>query len=338
MTLPRILLLSLGGTITMTQSMGGGIVPTLTAADLAASVPGLAAVAQIETRSPLRRPSAGLTLDDLIGVARTLDARLAGDCDGAVVIQGTDTIEETAFVLDSLIAGNKPVVVTGAMRGPESAGADGPGNLLAATIVAGSEAARGLGVLAVLNDEVHAARLVQKAHTALPSAFRSPLAGPLGLVIEGEARIFLRPQRAPVVAGSLGDEPVPVALLKMGIGDDGRLLAALPDLGFRGVVMEGMGAGHVPEPLAEIVSGLIERIPVILASRAETGPVFSRTYGYPGGEIDLLARGVLSAGILSGVKARLLLQILLRAGVDRAIYAPYFADPGSPGLTPQTEA
>ncbi|CAO4163481.1 asparaginase [Methylorubrum aminovorans] len=338
MTLPRILLLSLGGTITMTRSLEGGIVPTLTAADLAASVPGLAAVAQIETFSPLRRPSAGLTLDDLIGVARTLSERLAGDCDGAVVIQGTDTIEETAFVLDSLIAGDKPVVVTGAMRGPESAGADGPGNLLAATIVAGSEAARGLGVLAVLNDEVHAARLVQKAHTALPSAFRSPLAGPLGLVIEGEARIFLRPQRAPVVSGSLGDEPVPVALLKMGIGDDGRLLAALPDLGFRGVVIEGMGAGHVPEPLAEIVSGLVERIPVILASRAETGPVFSRTYGYPGGEIDLLARGVLSAGILSGVKARLLLQILLRAGVDRAVYAPYFADPGSPGLTPQTKA
>ncbi|HEV2541312.1 MAG TPA: asparaginase [Methylobacterium sp.] len=338
MTLPRILLLSLGGTITMTRSLEGGIVPTLTAADLAASVPGLSAVARIETFSPLRRPSAGLTLDDLIGVARTLDERLAGDCDGAVVIQGTDTIEETAFVLDTLIAGNKPVVVTGAMRGPESAGADGPGNLLAATIVAGSPAARGLGVLAVLNDEIHAARLVQKAHTALPSSFRSPLAGPLGLVIEGEARIFLRPQRAPVVAGSLGDEPVPVALLKMGIGDDGRLLAALPDLGFRGVVIEGMGAGHVPEPLAEIISGLVERIPVILASRAETGPVFSRTYGYPGGEIDLLARGVLSAGILSGVKARLLLQILLRAGVDRAVYAPYFADSGPPGLAPQTEA
>ena len=327
MTLPRILLLSLGGTITMTRSGEGGIVPTLTAADLAASVPGLAAVAAVETLSPLRRPSAGLTLDDLIGVAHTLNDRLAGGLDGAVVIQGTDTIEETAFVLDSLVAGDKPVVVTGAMRGPESAGADGPGNLLAAAIVAGSAAARGLGVLAVLNDEIHAARLVQKAHTALPSAFRSPLAGPVGLVIEGEARIFLRPGRGPVLTESLREEPAPVALLKMGIGDDGRLLAALPGLGFRGVVIEGMGAGHVPEALAETVSALVERIPVVLASRAETGPVFSRTYGYPGGEIDLLARGALSAGILSGVKARLLLQILLRAGVDRAGYGSYFADP-----------
>lgn len=327
MPLPRILLLSLGGTITMTRSLEGGIVPTLTAADLAASVPGLAAAAQIETLSPLRRPSAGLTLDDLIGVARTLDERLAGDLDGAVVIQGTDTIEETTFVLDSLIARDKPVVVTGAMRGPESAEADGPGNLLAAAIVAGSAAARGLGVLAVLNDEIHAARLVQKAHTALPSAFRSPLAGPVGLVIEGEARIVLRPRRGPVVAVPLAEAPAPVALLKMGIGDDGRLLAALPDLGFAGVVIEGMGAGHVPEALAEIVSALVARIPVVLASRAATGPVFSRTYGYPGGEIDLLARGVLSAGILSGVKARLLLQLLLRAGVDRAAHAPYFADP-----------
>ncbi|MEQ4598852.1 MAG: asparaginase, partial [Methylobacteriaceae bacterium] len=281
MTLPRILLLSLGGTITMTRSLEGGIVPTLTAADLADSVPGLAAVASIETLSPLRRPSAGLTLDDLIGVACTLNERLAGDLDGAVVIQGTDTIEETAFVLESLVAGDKPVVVTGAMRGPESAGADGPGNLLAATIVAGSGAARGMGVLAVLNDEIHAARLVQKAHTALPSAFRSPLAGPVGLVIEGEARIFLRSHRSLTLTGPFTDEPTPVALLKMGIGDDGRLLAALPDLGFAGVVIEGMGAGHVPEALAEIVSTLIARLPVVLASRTETGPVFSRTYGYP---------------------------------------------------------
>jgi L-asparaginase len=326
MTLPRILLLSLGGTITMTRSLEGGIVPTLTAADLADSVPGLAAVASIETLSPLRRPSAGLTLDDLIGVARTLNERLAGDLDGAVVIQGTDTIEETAFVLDSLVAGDKPVVVTGAMRGPESAGADGPGNLLAATIVAGSGAARGIGVLAVLNDEIHDARLVQKAHTALPSAFRSPLAGPVGLVIEGEARIFVRSHRSLTLTGPLTDEPAPVALLKMGIGDDGRLLAALPDLGFAGVVIEGMGAGHVPEALAEIVSTLIARLPVVLASRTESGPVFSRTYGYPGGEIDLLGRGALSAGILSGVKARLMLQLLLRAGVDRAAYGAYFAD------------
>lgn len=327
MPLPRILLLSLGGTITMTRSLKGGIVPTLTAADLADSVPGLAAVARIETLSPLRRPSAGLTLDDLIGVARTLNERLAGDLDGAVVIQGTDTIEETAFVLDSLVAGDKPVVVTGAMRGPESAGADGPGNLLAATIVAGSAAARGMGVLAVLNDEIHAAGLVQKAHTALPSAFRSPLAGPVGLVIEGEARIFLRSHRSLTLTGPLTDEPAPVALLKMGIGDDGRLLAALPDLGFAGVVIEGMGAGHVPEALAEIVSALITRLPVVLASRTETGPVFSRTYGYPGGEIDLLGRGAVSAGLLSGVKARLMLQLLLRAGVDRAAYGAYFADP-----------
>ncbi|MEH3117963.1 MAG: asparaginase [Methylorubrum populi] len=327
MNLPRLLLLSLGGTITMTRSAAGGIVPTLTAADLAATVPGLDAVAAIETLSPLRRPSAGLTLDDLIGVARTITERLAGDLDGAVVIQGTDTIEETAFVLDSLLGGGKPVVVTGAMRGPESAGADGPGNLLAAAAVAGSAAARGLGVLAVLNDEIHAARLVQKAHTTLPSAFRSALSGPLGLVVEGEARIVLRPGRAPRVDGPLSDTAAPVALLRMGIGDDGRLLAALPDLGFRGAVIEGMGAGHVPESLADTVSTLVERMPVVLASRTETGPVFSRTYGYPGGEIDLLRRGVLSAGLLSGLKARLLLQLLLRADVPRDAYGRFFADP-----------
>lgn len=311
----------------MTRSGAGGIVPTLTAADLASTVPGLDRAAAIETLSPLRRPSAGLSLDDLIGVARTLSERLAGDLAGAVVIQGTDTLEETAFVLDRLVSGDKPVVVTGAMRGPESAGADGPANLLAAAVVAASAAARGLGALAVLNDEIHAARLVQKAHTALPSAFRSPSAGPLGLVIEGEARIVSRVGRSLPVIGPLTAEPAPVALLKIGLGDDGRLLAALPDLGFAGAVIEGMGAGHVPEALAEIVSRLAERMPVVLATRARSGPVFSRTYGYPGGEIDLLRRGALSAGSLSGLKARLLLQLLLRAGIARGDYGRYFADP-----------
>src|SRR5690606_18296694 len=169
---PRVLLVSLGGTITMTrEAAGSGVVPTLGAAELVEAVPALADVADVVAHSALRIPSASLTFDDLIHLAALLEARLGNDVDGAVVIQGTDTIEETAWFLDLMIASDAPVVVTGARRGAQMPGAGGPANLLASTIVAASEAARGLGALAVLNDEVHAARFVQKSHSALPSAF-----------------------------------------------------------------------------------------------------------------------------------------------------------------------
>ena len=324
MTLPKILIVSLGGTITMTRSGMGGIVPTLSAADLVGTVPDLEAVADLVALTPLRKPSASLTLDDLLAVARLLEDRLADDIDGAVVVQGTDTIEETAFVLDRVVESDKPVVVTGAMRGPESAGADGPGNILAATIVAASRSARARGTLVVLNDEIHAALFVQKAHTALPSAFRSPLFGPVGFVIEGTAQFHARTPRAACVTGPFAPEDQPVALLKIGLGDDGRLLRALPSLGYAGVVIDGMGVGHVPQDLAPLISEVLARMPLVIASRVDTGPVFTRTYGFPGSEIDLASRGVIAAGDLSGLKARLLLMLLLRAGRGRDAIANAF--------------
>lgn len=321
---PRLLILSLGGTITMTPSDSGGITPTLGAAELVASVPALADVGDIEARSPFRLPSPSLTPANLIEVARVIGEAFAADVDGAVVIQGTDTIEESAFLLDLLVDSDKPVVVTGAMRGADAPGADGPANLLAATIVAASPAARGLGTLVVLNYDIHAARFVQKSHTALPSAFLSPLVGPLGALIERQPRFYARVQRNPNLSAAEGP-PAPVALVRFAMGDDGRLLGALSGLGYAGAVLEGMGAGHTPAEVAPLVGELAAQMPVALASRVMTGPVFTRTYGYPGSEIDLIQRGVLPAGYLSGLKARLLLGLALRSTRDPAKVAAAFA-------------
>lgn len=320
MTPKKILLLSLGGTITMTGGSGPGIQPTLGADDLVRAVPGLERVASLETHSPMRIPGPSLTIDDVIGVARLLAARLADDIDGAVAIQGTDTIEETAFLLDLLLPGDQPVVVTGAMRGPEAAGADGPANVLAATTVAASDEARGQGVVVVLGDQIHAARFVQKTHTALPSAFASPPAGPIGAVIEGRAWMAARPRRlAPIALSSLaaGEAPA-VALIRLALGDDGRLLRVLPELGYRGAVIEAMGAGHAPASVAPLLDGLVRAMPVVLGTRVASGAVFRATYGFPGSEIDLLARGAIHGGSLGGLKARLLLALLLRSGLARA--------------------
>ncbi len=323
---PRLLVLSLGGTITMVPSAAGGIAPALGAADLVAAAPALAEVAAIEAISPMRVASPSLTPAHLVEVAARIEAAFAQGTDGAVVIQGTDTLEESAFLLDLLVTGDKPVVLTGAMRGADAPGADGPANLLAAVQVAASPKARGLGALVVLNYDIHAARFVQKSHTALPSAFLSPLAGPLGTVIEGEPRFYLRLDRKPAFAAA-GGPPAPIALVRCPMGDDTRLLRALPGLGYAGAVVEGMGAGHVHADAAPVLGELAAAMPIVLASRAMTGPVFTRTYSYPGSEIDLLGRGLIPAGYLSGLKARLLLALALRDRGDvaaaRAAFAAY---------------
>ena len=325
-TRPRLLVLSLGGTITMVPSESGGITPRLGAAELVASVPALAEVGDIDARSPFRLPSPSLTRANLVEVARVIEAGFASGFDAAVVVQGTDTIEESAFLLDLLVDSDKPVVVTGAMRGADAPGAEGPANLLSAAIVAASPESRGLGTLVVLNYDIHAARFVQKSHTAVPSAFLSPLVGPIGTLIERQPRFRARVERNPTLTTAEGPS-VPVALVKVAMGDDGRLLGLLPGLGYAGVVLEGMGAGHVPAEVAPLIGELAAKIPVVLASRAMTGHVFTRTYGYPGAEIDLIERGVLPSGSLSGLKARLLLGLVLRsargaAGIAEA-FAPY---------------
>lgn len=314
---PKVLLVSLGGTITMTrEAAGAGIAPTLGAADLVAAVPGLADVAEIATHSALRIPGASLTFEDLIHLAALLEARLGDGIDGAVVIQGTDTIEETAWFLDLLVASDSPVVVTGAMRGAQMPGADGPANLLASTIVAASEMARGLGTLVVLNDEVHAARFVQKSHTALPSAFASPSAGPIGFVAEGRVRVHARLLRTPHVDLAPSTHEAPVALVRMALGDDGRMLVALPGLGYRGAVLEAMGVGHVPANVAPLVGDLARHMPVVLSVRVPAGPSLTQTYAFAGSEIDLLGRGAMPGGWLGGLRSRILLSLLLRSGLS----------------------
>ena len=316
MSLPRVLVVSLGGTITMTSSAAGGITPTLTAEHLISSVPQLAAVASLEAVTKFSLPGASLSVDKLAEVAALLREQFAQGVDGAVVVQGTDTIEDTAFVLDLLTDGSRPVVVTGAMRGPQAPGADGPANLLAAVTVAGDQRLIGHGVTVVLNDEIHAARWVQKCHTGLTSAFESPGTGRMGVVVEGRVELLMRPPTAlPRVTAPLS-QPNRVAQVSLGLGEEGWLLPALSGLGYRGAVVEGMGAGHVPAAAVPALAALMTQMPVVLCTRVRAGRVFRKTYGFPGSEMDLIARGLIPCGHLSAGKARLMLSLLLASGAD----------------------
>ncbi|MFG2499276.1 asparaginase [Streptomyces sp. NPDC048441] len=309
---------TLGGTI---SAQGGGSSPRLTGAQLLA---GVSPDVKVDVHDFRRLPSSSLTIEDIAALAARIDeATAAGH--GAVVVQGTDTLEETAFLLDLTCTPHPhtTVAVTGAMRRPDLPGADGPANLAAAIAVAADPACSGLGVLTVIADEIHAARHVRKTHTTSIATFASPGAGPLGTVTEGVPRIHLRPAHPTVRRPLRLGAPARVALLTLSMGDRGELLEAVDDR-FDGLVVAAFGAGHVPTWLVEPLAALTTRIPVVLASRTGAGPLLSHTYRGPGSEYDLLGRGLISAGPLDAPKARLLLHALLADGADRTETADAF--------------
>jgi len=314
----------LGGTISMAGHDGGAVVRH-SGAELIQAVPQLGALdATLDIHDFRRLPGACLSFDDILELATAAEGC---DADGVVVVQGTDTIEETSYLLDLVWRLDTPLVLTGAMRNPTLAGADGPANLLAAVQVAASTVLRGLGAVVVVNDEVHAACHVRKTHSTNPAAFTSPNAGPLAHLVEGVPVLVGMPAPRFTVARPGTPLGIKVALVTITLDDDGGLLT---DVGSRydGLVLAGFGVGHVPARMVPAIGALAEQIPVVLASRIGAGPVLSSTYGFAGSESDLLARGVIGAGLLDPYKARVLLRLLLAGGAERQAIAVAFAEAG----------
>jgi L-asparaginase len=311
----------LGGTIGMAGHQGG-VVTRLAADDLVAAVPQLATVdVELDVRNFRSLPSACLSFEDVIELVAA-----AGQCrtDGVVVVQGTDTLEETAYLVDLLWRHDSPIVVTGAMRNPSMAGSDGPANLLAAVQSAASPELRGLGALVVFNDQIHAARFVRKTHSTSTSTFASPNAGPIGLMVEGRPVRVMNVERRPVHR-LVRSPSARVATYTVTMGDDGESLRGLADQ-CDGLVVAALGVGHVPERLAGTLVDFAGTIPVVLASRTGAGPVLTGTYGFVGSETYLLERGLISAGLLDPFKARVLLKVALDCDYDRDRIRTAFAD------------
>lgn len=342
----EIVLYTLGGTIAMagilpasgpgeSADSGATVVARLGGADLAASVPGLeeflaAGGMRLRIEDLSRHPSADLTFAQIAALVERAGQAVEAGAVGVVVTQGTDTLEETAFLADLLWDREAPLVFTGAMRNPTLAGADGPANLLAAARTAAAPDARGLGVLVAFNDDLHAARWVRKTHATATDTFRSPETGPIGHLEEERVRILTRPaRRTPIpapTADALAAARVAVHTVVLDEDDETALAALAPHVA--GLVVAGFGVGHVPGRIAPALGELAARIPVVLASRTGSGPVLRHTYGAPGAETDLQRRGLINGGRLDAYKARILLRTLLAAGADRARVQAAFAEHG----------
>lgn len=323
MTVPqKIVVYSLGGTIAMVphdQGIEVGLTGPDMIEDLQWALPGVLT----ECVGFRNVPSGDLTFEDIADLARQISVKLRQGSDGAVIIQGTDTMEEVAFMLDLLLNEQKPVVVVGALRHHQQAGADGPANLLDALRAASSPSMRELGVLVVMNEQIHAARFVRKSHTHNVAGFVSPIVGPLGWIIEGCPQLLVRPTRTSPILEWRGNHPR-VTQVNVGFDFDAEVLEMLLERGADGIVLAGLGGGHIPAKAVDTVTRLARKIPVVLTSRTGSGAIMTQTYGYPGGEIDLLKRGLIYGSFLDSAKARILLTLLLGEGADRERIAATF--------------
>jgi L-asparaginase len=316
-------LLFTGGTISMRiDPATGAAVPALGANDILERVPALGSVTDFDVEDFSRLPGPHVTPEQMWRLARRAAAWLERpDIDGLVITHGTDTIEETAFLLDLLLTSAKPVVLVGAMRTISDASWDGPANLLAAARVAACPAARGYGVLVVMDEQILPAREARKVHTESSSSFATPEFGPLGVVDAG-AVIF---RRAPLSRPEWRDPQAEaglrvrrleskVELLQAYTGMADRLVHASLQDGARGLAIIAFGRGNVPPPIVPALEAAVRaNVIVTISSRCVAGRVGPR-YGYDGGGAQLVRLGAILAGELSGAKARLLQMVAL--GLD----------------------
>jgi L-asparaginase len=314
-----------GGTISMKLDPAtGAAVPAMGASDILAQVPGLDEIADIEIEDFSRLPGPHVTPEQMWRLARRAAAWLERqDVDGLVITHGTDTIEETAYLLDLLLVTDKPVVLTGAMRTVSDPSWDGPANLLAATRVAACSEARGQGVLVVMDDRILPAREVRKVHTESSISFATPEFGPLGVVDAGHVvlRRSMTPRPTWRHASAEAGMRVPgletrVELLQAYTGMTDRVVRILSGDGTRGLAVIGFGRGNVPPSIVSAIADAVHAgLLVTISSRSIAGRVSAR-YGYEGGGRTLVDRGAVLAGHLSGAKARLLQMVLLGHTTD----------------------
>ncbi|HCY8476011.1 TPA: asparaginase [Staphylococcus aureus] len=318
----HLLVIHTGGTISMSQDQSNKVVTNdINPISLHQDV--INQYAQIDELNPFNVPSPHMTiqhvkqLKDII-----LEAITNKYYDGFVITHGTDTLEETAFLLDLILGIEQPVVITGAMRSSNEIGSDGLYNYISAIRVASDEKARHKGVMVVFNDEIHTARNVTKTHTSNTNTFQSPNHGPLGVLTKDRVQFHHMPYRQQALENV--NEKLNVPLVKAYMGMPGDIFSFYSREGIDGMVIEALGQGNMPPSALEGIQQLVSlNIPIVLVSRSFNG-IVSPTYAYDGGGYQLAQQGFIFSNGLNGPKARLKLLVALSNNLDKAEIKSYF--------------
>ncbi|EJO9723328.1 asparaginase [Staphylococcus aureus] len=318
----HLLVIHTGGTISMSQDQSNKVV-TNDINPISMHQDVINQYAQIDELNPFNVPSPHMTiqhvkqLKDII-----LEAVTNKYYDGFVITHGTDTLEETAFLLDLILGVEQPVVITGAMRSSNEIGSDGLYNYISAIRVASDEKARHKGVMVVFNDEIHTARNVTKTHTSNTNTFQSPNHGPLGVLTKDRVQFHHMPYRQQALENV--NDKLNVPLVKAYMGMPGDIFSFYSREGIDGMVIEALGQGNIPPSALEGIQQLVSlNIPIVLVSRSFNG-IVSPTYAYDGGGYQLAQQGFIFSNGLNGPKARLKLLVALSNNLDKAEIKSYF--------------
>ncbi|HEE8793680.1 TPA: asparaginase [Staphylococcus aureus] len=318
----HLLVIHTGGTISMSQNQSNKVVTNDTN-PISMHQDVINQYAQIDELNPFNVPSPHMTiqhvkqLKDII-----LEAVTNKYYDGFVITHGTDTLEETAFLLDLILGIEQPVVITGAMRSSNEIGSDGLYNYISAIRVASDEKARHKGVMVVFNDEIHTARNVTKTHTSNTNTFQSPNHGPLGVLTKDRVQFHHMPYRQQALENV--NDKLNVPLVKAYMGMPGDIFSFYSREGIDGMVIEALGQGNIPPSALEGIQQLVSlNIPIVLVSRSFNG-IVSPTYAYDGGGYQLAQQGFIFSNGLNGPKARLKLLVALSNNLDKAEIKSYF--------------
>ncbi len=306
----KILVLHTGGTISMQADATGAVVTSQDNPMNHVSNP-LEGI-EVHTLDFFNLPSPHIKPNHMLALYHKIKEE-ADNYDGVVITHGTDTLEETAYFLDTMKIPPIPIVLTGAMRSSNELGSDGVYNYLSALRVASDDKAADKGVLVVMNDEIHAAKYVTKTHTTNVSTFQTPTHGPLGLIMKQEILYFKTAE--PRVRFNLEHIQGLVPIISAYAGMTDELIDMLDLEHLDGLVIQAFGAGNIPKETAQKLENLLQKgIPVALVSRCFNG-IAEPVYAYQGGGVQLQKSGVFFVKELNAQKARLKLLIALNAGL-----------------------